>query len=111
MCSSKQHRGHICITPHLESMANLGNDYYKIDNLEHRHITIKNMNHLLLKLEEEHEKMNDLLLYRELMVQKIKNDIVKKQKQITALRENLRHVKIVESSKIFEMLDKIQEDP
>lgn len=97
--------------PISQSMANLDNAYHNLDNLKHRHITIQNMKHLLLKLEEEHEKMNDLLLYRELMVQKTKNDIVKKQKQITDLRENLRHVKIVESSKIFEMLDKIQEDP
>lgn len=91
-------------------MANLGNTHYTLDNLEHKHITIQNMKHLLLKLEEEYDKMNDLLLYRELMVQKTKDDIAKKHQQITDLRENLRHVKITESSKIFEMLDKIQED-
>ena len=92
-------------------MANLGNTHYKLDNLEHKHLTIQNMKNLLLKLEEEHDKMNDLLLYRELMVQKTKDDIAKKHRQIIDLRENLRKAKVTESSKIFEMLDKIKEDP
>ena len=41
-------------------MANLGNTNYKLDNLDHKHITLQNMKHLLVKLEEEYEKMIEI---------------------------------------------------
>jgi Ni,Fe-hydrogenase III large subunit len=90
-------------------MASLGGVHYKLD-IEGKHVAIKNMKTLLSKLEEEYDKMNDLLLYRELIVQRTKDEITKKHKQINDLRENLRHAKITESSKIFDILDKIKEN-
>lgn len=105
----------------------------ELDNLNPKYLTEEDANTLIMHLEEEFERMKDKLLYQELIVQKTKDEIAERRRQIQQIKEKLRNfqrlsrtVKITdpivilraelkkagidEKNKIFRILDEISEN-
>ncbi|MEW6043591.1 MAG: hypothetical protein AB1608_04965 [Thermoproteota archaeon] len=104
----------------------------ELDALDPKYITEEDANALIMRLEEEFERMKDKLLYQELIVQKTKDEIATRRKQIQevkdklkriqkmprtqmianpieVLRDELRKAGIDEKNSIFRLLDHIEE--
>lgn len=64
----------------------------ELDSLDPKYITEEDANALIMRLEEEFERMKDKLLYQELIVQKTKDEITTRRKQIQQIKEKLRKV-------------------
>ncbi len=77
----------------------------ELDKLNPKYLTESDAKALIIHLEEEYEKMKDNLLYQELMVQKSKDSIAVKRKQMSQIKEELR--RIIQQQKIFEITDPI----
>jgi hypothetical protein len=77
----------------------------ELDKLNPKYLTENDAKALIIHLEEEYEKMKDNLLYQELIVQKTKDAIAAKRKQMSQIKEELR--RIIQQQKIFEITDPI----
>lgn len=64
----------------------------ELDALDPKYITEEDANALIMRLEEEFERMKDKLLYQELIVQKTKDEIATRRKQIQQVKEKLKKV-------------------
>lgn len=64
----------------------------ELDVLNPKYITEEDANALIMRLEEEFERMKDKLLYQELIVQKTKDEITTRRKQIQQVKEKLKKV-------------------
>jgi DNA repair exonuclease SbcCD ATPase subunit len=114
----------------IDNLQNRIKSKYDLDKVEPKHMTPNDAKSLVYHLEDEYERMKDRLLYQELIVQKTKDEIAKKRKQIqqikeelkdllhksaqteiidpiTVLREELKKAGISESSKIFQAINEI----
>jgi hypothetical protein len=65
----------------------------ELDSLNPKYITEEDANVLIMRLEEEFERMKDKLLYQELIVKKTKDEIATQRKQIQQVKEMLKKVK------------------
>lgn len=70
----------------------------ELDSLDPKYITEEDANALIMRLEEEFERMKDRLLYQELIVQKTKDEITTRRKQIQQVKEKLRKVQKIPRS-------------
>jgi DNA repair exonuclease SbcCD ATPase subunit len=114
----------------IDNLQNKIKSRYELDKIEPKQMTPNDAKSLVYHLEDEYERMKDRLLYQELIVQKTKDEIAKKRKQIqqvkdelkdllhkstkiemvdpiTVLREELKKAGISESSKIFQAINEI----
>lgn len=103
---------------------------YDLEKLNPKYLTSNEARGVISYLEDEYERMKDRLLYQELIVQKTKDEIAAKRKQIQqikdelkdilhkkpqeeiedpvqVLKEELRKAGIDESSRIFQVLNQI----
>lgn len=64
---------------------------YELEKLNPKYATENDARSLLSILEEEFEQMKDKLLYRELIVQKTKDEIAKKRAQIDKVKQDLKN--------------------
>jgi hypothetical protein len=103
---------------------------FDLDNLNLKQMTPDDAKSLIFHLEDEFERLKDKLLYQELIVQKTKDEIARKRKQVqqikedlkdllhntnkppqtdpvSILREELKKAGVSESSRIFAILDEI----
>jgi uncharacterized membrane protein YgaE (UPF0421/DUF939 family) len=104
----------------------------ELDSLDPKYITAEDANTLIMRLEEEFERMKDKLLYQELIVQKTKDEIATRRKQIQQVKDKLKQAQkipktqeianpievlryelkkagIDEKNSIFRLLDDIEE--
>jgi hypothetical protein len=64
----------------------------EIDKLNPKYLTSHDAKALIMYLEEDYEKMKDKLLYQELIVQKTKDMIATKRKEISQIKEMLKEI-------------------
>ncbi|MEM4378495.1 MAG: hypothetical protein QXX85_05880 [Candidatus Nitrosotenuis sp.] len=74
----------------------------ELDVLDQKYITEEDANTLIMRLEEEFERMKDKLLYQELIVQKTKDEITTRRKQIQQVKEKLKKVQKMPRAKEIE---------
>lgn len=79
-------------TSELNHFQNKVKSRAELDSLDPKYITEEDANALIMRLEEEFERMKDKLLYQELIVQKTKDEIATRRKQIQQVKEKLRKV-------------------
>ncbi|MFN3653999.1 MAG: hypothetical protein ACK4TO_01560 [Candidatus Nitrosotenuis sp.] len=83
----------------------------KLDSLDPKYITKEDANTLIMHLEEEFKRMKDKLLYQELIMQKTKDEIVTRRKQIQQVKEKLRKVqKIPRTNEIGNPIQILREE-
>ncbi|MEO9309805.1 MAG: hypothetical protein ABI337_05860 [Nitrososphaera sp.] len=71
----------------------------ELDALDPKYITEEDANTLIMHLEEEFERMKDKLLYQELMVQKTKDEITARRKQIHQIKVKLKTLQKLQKTK------------
>ncbi|MEM3135639.1 MAG: hypothetical protein QXW37_02805 [Candidatus Nitrosotenuis sp.] len=74
----------------------------ELDVLNLKYITEEGANTLIMRLKEEFERMKDKLLYQELIVQKTKDEITTRRKQIQQVKEKLKKVQKMPRAKEIE---------
>lgn len=65
---------------------------YELERLQPRNLTNNEAMVIIHYLEEEYERMEDKLLYQELIVQRTKDELATKQKQIEQVKEKLKEI-------------------
>jgi hypothetical protein len=78
----------------------------ELDRLNSKYLTADDAKALIIRLEEDYEKMKDRLLYQELIVQKTKDTIAAKRKEMSQIKEKLKEI-IQRQSKHEEIADPI----
>lgn len=117
----------------VDDLQNRIKSRFELDGINPKYITPGEAKSLVFHLDEEFERLKDKLLYQELIVQKTKDEIARKRKQIQQIKEDLRdllHNKptpvqndpitilkielrkagVSEASRIFQILEGMEED-
>ncbi|HXG73511.1 MAG TPA: hypothetical protein VNK44_01645 [Candidatus Nitrosotenuis sp.] len=79
-------------TAELSNFCDKAKSREELDVLDPKYITEEDANVLIMRLEEEFERMKDKLLYQELIVQKTKDEIATRRKQIQQVKEKLKSI-------------------
>ena len=64
----------------------------ELDKLNSKYLTVDDAKALIIHLEEDYEKMKDRLLYQELIVQRTKDTIAAKRKEMVQIKEKLKEI-------------------